>query len=247
MHHKAAEYDYEASSYDESRFSSGLGRHLDYMHKKIVGRLLNSNGKTVLDVGVGTGRFATWLAEKGFEVVGVDISKEMLKKVKGKGQTLSKNMHLLLGDVNFLPFKKEVFDSCICINVINHIPEIDGFLKEVKYVIDPSGVFILNFPNIQSPYLPIAIIVNLRKLALFKGGKIRSKWFTFREVNSSLSRVGFDVKEVRGCAIASPIPFGEKLVKIVQIINFFAEASKLRLFSGSLFVKAQKLRFGGSR
>jgi 2-polyprenyl-3-methyl-5-hydroxy-6-metoxy-1,4-benzoquinol methylase len=38
----------------------------------------------VLEAGIGTGRFATWLAKKGFSVVGIDISKEMLKKAKEK-------------------------------------------------------------------------------------------------------------------------------------------------------------------
>lgn len=238
MCHKMAEYDYEALSYEKKRFQSRLGKHLDYMHKKIVGCLLNSDGKILLDTGAGTGRITIWLAEKGFEVVGVDISKEMLKKAKGKTQGLSKNIHLVLGDIHFFPFKKGIFDSCLCINVVNHIPEIDRFLKEVKYVIRPRGFFIVNFPNLQSPYFPIAIIVNLRKRALFKG-KIYSRWFTLKEIRSSMLTAGFNIKEIRGCAIASPLPLGDKLVKIVQRINFSIETSRIKLFSGNIFVKTQ--------
>ena len=239
MHHRAAEYDYEASSYDESRFCGGLGKHLDYMHKRIVGGFLHTNRKMVLDVGTGTGRFAAWLAKKGFEVIGVDVSEEMLKKAKRKAHPQSKNVHLVLGDVNFLPFRKGTFGSCICINVINHIHSANKFFNEVRYVIRPEGFFIFNFPNLQSPYLPIAIIVNLRKKALFKGGKIRSKWFTLREIDKLLSETGFNIEELQGCMIASPIPLGESLVKIVRIINFFCKTSKFKLFSSSLFIKAQ--------
>ena len=238
MGHKVAEYDYEAPSYDKSRFYNRLGKHLNYMHKRIVGSLLNSTGKTLLGVGVGTGRFAIWLAEKGFEVVGVDISIEMLKKAKRKTQSSSKNIPLVLGDGRFLPFRKKTFDSCICINVVNHIPKIDRLLKEVKYVIEPRGFFIVNFPNLQSPYLPIAIIINLRKRALFKG-KIYSRWFTLKEIRSSMLTAGFNIKEIRGCAIASPLPLGDKLVKIVQRINFSIETSRIKLFSGNIFVKTQ--------
>jgi len=241
MHHKVAEYDYEASSYDESRFSSRLGRHLDYMHKRIVGRLLNLNGKTVLDVGVGTGRFAMWLAKKGFEVVGVDISKEMLKEAKRKTQISSKNIHLILADAHFLPLRKEMFDNCICINMVNHISKMDEFLREVKYVINRTGVFIVNFPNLQSLYLPIAIIVNLSKRALFKGGKIRSRWFTPLEIKSLMRNAGFNIKEVKACTIASPIPFGDKLVKIIERINLLLSDSKLKLIGGNLFVMAEKM------
>jgi 2-polyprenyl-3-methyl-5-hydroxy-6-metoxy-1,4-benzoquinol methylase len=241
MRHKAAEYDYEASSYDISRFNSGLGKHLDYLHKRIVGHLLNSNGKTVLDAGVGTGRFAVWLTRKGFEVVGVDVSKEMLKKAKEKAQTLPRKIHIVLGDVNFLPFREGVFDNYICINVVNHIPEIDGFLKEVKYVIKQKGIFIVNFPNLQSLYFPIAVIINLRKRVLFKGGKIRSKWFTPIEIKSLMRNAGFNIKEVEACAIASPIPFGDELVKIIERVNLLLIDSKLKLIGGSLFVRAEKV------
>jgi len=240
MRYKNPEYDLEASSYDESRFYSRLGKHIDHMHKRIVKSLLNSSGKMLLDVGVGTGRFAMWLAERGFEVVGVDISREMIKKAKSARAKVSnsKNVHLVLGDACFLPFRKGFFENCICINVINHMPAFDKFLKEVSYVVKPTGSFIVNFPNLWSPYLPIALIVNLRKRALFKGG-IFSRWFTPKEIRSSLSSAGFSIREIRGCMIASQIPLGNRLLKILRFINLIFENSKFKLFSGSLFVRAQ--------
>ena len=174
MFPKIAEYDYEALSYDESRFQSELGKHIDYMHKRIIKHLLHPTSKLVLEVGVGTGRFTTWLAERDLEVIGVDISKEMLRKAKRKTQNSSK-IHLILADANFLPFRKGIFDTCVSINVINHIPNVDTFLKEIKHVIKPGGFFIFNFPNLLSPYLPVAIMVNFKKQALFKKRKIFCK------------------------------------------------------------------------
>lgn len=238
MPQETAEYDYEASTYEKSRFHSRLGMHLDHMHKKIVADLISSDGKILLDVGVGTGRFATWLVEKGFEVVGVDISREMLKEAKRKTQSLSENVHLVLSDCRLLPFKKEMFDGCICINVVNHIPEIDRFLKEVQYTIEPRGFFIVNFPNLQSLYFPIAIIVNLRKHALLKRRKIRSKWFTPLEIKSLIKSAGFDIKEVKACAITSTIPLGDKLVRIIERMNLLLVDSRLKHFGGSLFISA---------
>lgn len=239
MNCKTAEYDYEASSYDKSRFYSELGRHLDRMHKRIVGSFLFSSGKLVLDVGVGTGRFAIWLAEKGFEAIGIDLSREMLKKAKRKAEVLHTDISLVLADMRFLPFRTELFDSCICINVIDHVSSVSKFLKEAKYVIKSEGFLIFNFSNLQSPYLPIAIIVNLRRQALFKGGKIHSRWCTLREINMFLSTTGFNVKELRGCMIASSVPLADKLVRIIRTMNFLLERSKFRLFCSSLFIKAQ--------
>jgi len=238
MPQRTAEYDYEASAYEKSRFHSRLGMHLDHVHKKIVAGLISSNGKILLDVGIGTGRLATWLAEKGFEVVGVDVSKEMLKEAKRKTKSLSENVHLVLGDGHFLPFKKEVFDGCICINVVNHIPQIDRFLKEVQYTIEPRGFFVVNFPNLQSLYFPIAIIVNLRKHALLKRRTIRSRWFTPLEIKRLIRNAGFNVKEVKTCAITSSIPLGDKLVRIIERVNLLLVDSRLKHFGGSLFISA---------
>jgi ubiquinone/menaquinone biosynthesis C-methylase UbiE len=237
MSYRTAEYDSEASSYDETRFSNKLGQHLDYMHKKILGSFINSSGKLVLEAGIGTGRFATWLAKKGFEVVGIDISREMLKKAKERKEILNADIGLALADAHFLPFRKGLFDNCICINVMDHFSDVDGFLRQVKHVIRSEGYFIFNFSNSRSIYLPIAIIINLRKRALFKS--VQSCWFTIGEVNALMSRDGFDVKRIKGCFIASPLPLGDKLVRIIQMINFSIENSRLQSFSGSLFVKAQ--------
>jgi len=216
-----------------------MGRHLDSMHKKILESLVSTSGLLVLEAGIGTGRFATWLAKKNFRVVGADISKEMLKKAKKKALALNVDVDLVMADLQFLPFRSQLFDSCYCINVIDHIPNISKFLNEARYVTKSEGFLIFNFSNLCSPYLPIAFLINLRKRALFSRGRIYSKWFTFYEIDVLLSRAKFSVDKVRGCMIASPLPFGNKLVRIVRSINLSSGNSRLRLLSGSIFVKTQ--------
>lgn len=239
MSEKIAEYDYEAPSYDETRFYDTLGQHFDYLHKRIVGSLLRSSDKPILDVGTGTGRFATWLAEHGHSVTGVDVSKEMLKKAGIKKHRMQADIDLVLADMRFLPFRRGTFENCICINVLDHISNIGEFFKEVKHVLRSDGVFIFNFSNLRSLYLPVATFVNLRKKALFRSVNIQSYWVTLGEVNASMSENDFAIRDLRGCFVASPLPFGEKLAKIIQIINLSLENSRLKLLSGSLFVKAQ--------
>jgi 2-polyprenyl-3-methyl-5-hydroxy-6-metoxy-1,4-benzoquinol methylase len=241
MGRRIAEYDSEALYYDESRFSDRLGRHLDYMHKRIVEKLLNSSGKLILDAGVGTGRFATWLAKRGFKVIGVDLSPEMLKVAKRKIKLLNVDIELVLADLHFLPFRYGTFDSCVCINVVDHLTDIGKFLSELRLVLKPKGIFVLNFSNILSPYLPIALLVNFKGKALFKGGKISSKWFTSKQMATLLSQSGFNIRALHGCMIASPLPLGNRLIKLVQAVNLSTESSKLKFFSGSMFIKVQHI------
>lgn len=242
MDSRFVEYDSEAPFYDESRFYDKLGKHLDFMHKKIIGELINPCGKFILEAGTGTGRFAVWLAGKGFKVVGIDVSRGMLRVAKGKVNILRENIDLVRADLHFLPFKNEVFDGVICVNVVNHLSSVEKFLNNVSHVLKTHGSFIFNFSNIISLYLPIAIFVNLRGKALFKHGKIRSKWFTFREIRALLNQASFIIDDIRGCMIASPLPLGEKMTRAVKYINIISLKNlRLCFLSGSIFVRAKPM------
>jgi ubiquinone/menaquinone biosynthesis C-methylase UbiE len=234
-----AEYDHEAANYDKSRFSDSMGRHLDHMHKRILESLIDSSGKLVLEAGVGTGRFATWLAKKGFMMVGIDISRKMLKKTREKKRILNLNVELVMADVRFLPFREGVFDNCICINVMDHFSDVSAFFGQARKVLKSKGRLIFNFSNLQSLYLPLAMLVNSRSQAMFKSGKIWTRWQTFKEIKTLLLFNGFCIKGLRGCFIASGIPLGNNLFPIAKIVNVALEDSRFNIFSGSIFVSGQ--------
>jgi len=82
--------------------------------------------KTILDAGVGTGRFAKPLQDKKFEVVGIDLSPKMLGVAKGKGVA-----NLFRGDLCFIPFKDSSFEAAICNAVLHLIPEWKMALQEI--------------------------------------------------------------------------------------------------------------------
>lgn len=52
---------------------------------------------------------------------------------------------------------------------------------------------------------------------------------------------GFNIKEVKACTMASPIPLGDRLVKILERVNILMVDSKLKFIGGSLFVRAEKV------
>jgi len=115
-------FDRVADIYDKTR---GLPPKI--MNKTVQVLIQELKGyKTVLDVGVGTGRFAQPLQEKGFEVVGIDISRDMTLNAKKKG--IKK---LLLGDACFLPFKESHFDVALCVHILHLIDKWQTALKEI--------------------------------------------------------------------------------------------------------------------
>jgi len=52
---------------------------------------------------------------------------------------------------------------------------------------------------------------------------------------------GFNIKEVKAYTIASPIHLGDKLVEILERVNFLIVDSKLKFIGGGLFVRAEKV------
>jgi ubiquinone/menaquinone biosynthesis C-methylase UbiE len=77
-----------------------------------------SDCRTILDVGVGTGRFAKPLSDLGFEIVGIDLSRKMMSKARQKGV-----QNLILADAHNMPFKDGSFDASIIVHVLHLIPD----------------------------------------------------------------------------------------------------------------------------
>jgi ubiquinone/menaquinone biosynthesis C-methylase UbiE len=84
---------------------------------------------TILDVGVGTGRFAKPLSDLGFEIVGIDLSRKMMLKARQKGVR-----NLIMADARNMPFKDGAFDASIIIHVLHLLPDWLSVAREMGRV-----------------------------------------------------------------------------------------------------------------
>jgi ubiquinone/menaquinone biosynthesis C-methylase UbiE len=85
--------------------------------------------KTVLEIGVGTGRMSIPIQEKGFDVTGIDISARMLEKAREKGIR-----HLVIGDARKLPFLDSSFDAALIVHVFHLIEDNVKVMQEAGRV-----------------------------------------------------------------------------------------------------------------
>jgi len=88
-----------------------------------------SDCSSVLEVGVGTGRLAVPLMERGFQVVGVDLSRKMLDQSRAKGLE-----RLVLGDVCRLPLRRKSIDAVLAVHVLHLIESLRDVLAEAAAV-----------------------------------------------------------------------------------------------------------------
>ena len=137
-HHKnqtmiAESFGSASKSYDVSaRLQRFSGKHL-------MPWLPNRNDLTVLDLGSGTGFFTDLLATGYNQVIGLDLSKEMLKFAQG---CRNKDIFWLEADAHNIPLKDESIDFIYSNLVIQWCEPLDVAVKEMLRVLKPGGLII---------------------------------------------------------------------------------------------------------
>lgn len=106
----------------------------------------HSSGKNILDMGCGTGEITIRLAEKGYQMTGVDFSEDMLSIANDKTPP-HVSIHWLQQDIRNLAGLTD-FDTVISyFDVLNYITSLDdlkGVFKQTFDVLKPGGTFIFD-------------------------------------------------------------------------------------------------------
>lgn len=111
-------------------------------------------GDVVLDLGCGEGRHViSSYIEQDVVSIGVDLCVDDLKTTQQKFQDFNepdnanKSFGLSAANALALPFADNTFDKIICSEVLEHIPDYAGALKEVERVLKPGGFFCASVPR----------------------------------------------------------------------------------------------------
>ncbi len=80
------------------------------------------NSGNVLDVGCGTGENALYLAEKGFAVIGVDLTNRAIAAARAKAAERKLKVDFRKGNALSLDFKEGVFDNVIDSGLFHTFP-----------------------------------------------------------------------------------------------------------------------------
>ena len=100
-----------------------------------------SEESKLLDIGCGTGIILELLKKYGTGY-GVELSSLGIRMLRKRKQRL-----IVQADANrVIPFKNDIFDAIMCLDVLEHLKNDTGLLKEMLRICKPGGIIIITVP-----------------------------------------------------------------------------------------------------
>jgi len=179
-----------AETFDIARFSGPIGRMLAETQEQVIASFLAPlDGRTVLDVGTGTGRAAIALARRGAVATGLDASAEMLTVAERRAAEQAVRVTFVKGDVHSLGFPAESFDAVVCLRVLMHTPDWRRSLGELCRVARHRVV--LDYPALSSA---AALQAATRHVVHRLGARVEAyRVFSDRAFRIALAEHGFRI------------------------------------------------------
>ncbi len=155
--------DYEDSIWMERNQKKTTFSCIEYLYDENLNKLgkfdhLSKERSLILDMGCGTGFSSEILVSQGFRVVAIDILVDMIYKAREKKESYKEydSISLVLADINFLPFRDEIYEVAISVSafnfIIHNLHEMEEKRKRVSKtarnlftILKPKGRIVIEF------------------------------------------------------------------------------------------------------
>ncbi len=159
------------------------------------GQARSETPRTVLDVGCGEGHFAAELAHAGFNVVGVDVAEEPLRRARERHPELDLRIVPVRGD---WPLADASFDVVWAGETIEHVADTAAWLSQVRRVLRSGGSLLLSTPD-HGRLTLLGLALSHRAFdAHFDPRSDHLRFYTRRTLTCLLQDFGFQEIHVHG-------------------------------------------------
>ncbi|MGD0280270.1 MAG: class I SAM-dependent methyltransferase [Smithella sp.] len=180
----------------------------------------------LLEIGSSVGFLLEEAIKYGYQVEGIELNKKAVEYCSNKGITIN-NCYL-----KECLFQNGKFDIVVMSHVLEHITDLNDFLKEIARILSPNGFIVLSQPTY------VGLIAKLLRNNWYGWAPKDHVWhFTPENISSVLRQNGFEVKAIERNTMY--YPFGFKIKTL--IIAFVARLSGLIGQGDQFYVIAQKI------
>lgn len=159
-------------------------------------------GLSVADIGCGGGLLSEPLARLGASVTGIDPVAESIGVAKAHAQGLGLSIAYRSATAEDLVRESCVFDAVMASEVVEHVSDIDSFLRTCRALLKPGGLLILSTLNRTVKAYGLAILAAERVLGLVPPGTHDWKKFIKpEELEAALLGAGFKRRRLGGIVL----------------------------------------------
>ncbi len=157
--------------------------------EKILAKLKENNPKNILDIGCGTG-YITDMIKRDMDVniICCDMNSNRITFARDQF-----HLETIIGDISHLPFKNSSFDTVLAIEIIEHLPNLESAIMEIKRVTKKN--VIITVPN--DPYFALANFLRGKNFNTFGNPPDHLHHFNKKTLKSTLSKYFLTVEVSR--------------------------------------------------
>jgi len=158
-----------------------------------------ANGRRVLDIGCGTGYGSAHLLECGASAAqGIDLAEEAIAYARRRFGKTGAQFDVM--DAQRLGFSDKSFDMVFSSENLEHLPNPQACVKEVRRILTDKGIFVLGTPNCE---------MNVDERGLLNN-PFHVKEFSFEELEAMLHPM-FGTVVIFENSLESPTPWGRTM------------------------------------
>jgi 2-polyprenyl-6-hydroxyphenyl methylase/3-demethylubiquinone-9 3-methyltransferase len=154
-------------------------------------RHIDWDAKMVLDLGCAGGFMAEAMTNKGAKVTGIDPAAQAIAAATARAEQMDQTIQYNVGVGENLPYPDDYFDAVVCVDVLEHVADLNKVLTEVARVLKSGGLFLYDTIN-RNPIARLATITIAEDvLRLLPKGTHDPKMFIKPvELRDALSKAG---------------------------------------------------------
>ncbi len=193
-------YDLNADKWWKQGETLHLSNHLNKSRFEFFDNYVsNWQGIKVLDIGCGGGLSCEFLAKRGANVSGIDLSSNSIKVAQEHAKNANLQIDYRCGVAEDIPYDTNTFDVVVCFDVLEHVTDWEKVISEAYRVLNKNGLFLFDTINktFKSKLIMIWLLEDIIK-QIPRGLHDWNKFIKPQELIDSLETTGFADVAIKG-------------------------------------------------